>query len=110
MKRKKNLKSHTRIVFICETEQDRSEGLVREEAGSPVHASPSFVLGCQGLSADLFRFVVVLLWGFWIRLHVSTVEAEKRERDRERTMRCVLLKQVSIGRALSNRLICRNSQ
>lgn len=34
----------------------------------------SFVLGCKGFPADLFGFVVILLWGFWVGLHVSAVE------------------------------------
>lgn len=33
-----------------------------------------FILGCQGLAADLLGFVVVLLWGLRVGLHVSSIE------------------------------------
>ena len=53
---------------------------MRAVTGSPVQADPLFILGCQGFPADLFRFVIIFLRRFWVCLHVSAVEAEKREK------------------------------
>lgn len=68
----------------------RTEARMSEVTASPAHANPLFVLGRQGLPADLFRFVIIFLRRFWICLHVSAVETEKREGE---TMRCTLLTQ-----------------
>ena len=54
--------------------------MMRAVTGSPVQADPLFILGCQGFPADLFRFVIIFLRRFWVCLHVSAVEAEKREK------------------------------
>ena len=66
-------------VFICGIEQERTEVIMRKVTRSPAHANPLFVLGCQGLPADLFRFVIIFLRWFRVCLHVSAVETEKRE-------------------------------
>ena len=54
--------------------------MMRAVTGSPVQADPLFILGCQGFPADLFRFVIIFLRRFWVCLHVSAVEAEKKEK------------------------------
>ena len=54
--------------------------MMREVTGSPAQADPLFIFGCQGFPADLFRFVIIFLRWFWVCLHVSAVEAEKREK------------------------------
>ena len=54
--------------------------MMREVTGSPAQADPLFIFGCQGFPADLFRFVIIFLQWFWVCLHVSAVEAEKREK------------------------------
>lgn len=77
--RKRKNKTHTHTVFVCEIEKETTEVIRREAIRSPAHANPLFVLGCQGFPADLFRFVIIFLRRFWVCLHVSAVEAEKRE-------------------------------
>lgn len=69
---------------------------MREATRSSAHANPLFVLGCQGFPADLFRFVIIFLRRFWVCLHVSAVEAAKREGE---TVRSTLLTQdqLSLG-------------
>lgn len=42
--------------------------------GQPMPTPSLSVLGCQGLPADLLRFVIILLWWFWVGLHVSAIE------------------------------------
>ena len=54
--------------------------MMGEVTGSAAQADPLFILGCQGFPADLFRFVIIFLWRLWVCLHVSAVEAEKREK------------------------------
>ena len=54
--------------------------MMREVTRSPAQADPLFIFGCQGFPADLFRFVIIFLRWFWVCLHVSAVEAEKREK------------------------------
>lgn len=48
--------------------------------GQPMPTPSLSVLGCQGLPADLLRFVIILLWWFWVGLHVSAIEAAKTEK------------------------------
>lgn len=37
-------------------------------------AGDLFVLGCQRLTTDLLRLVIVLLWRFRVCLHVSAIK------------------------------------
>lgn len=85
MKRKKN-KSHIHIVLICETEREDRGVHESGRKSCPCHAL--FVLGGQGFPADLFRLVIILPGRFWVCLHVSAVEAGKKE---EKTMNPLLL-------------------
>lgn len=59
--------------------------IMRKATRSPAQANPLFVLGCQWFPADLFRFVIIFLWRFWVCLHVSAVQAAKREGERVRS-------------------------
>lgn len=42
----------------------------------------SLVFGSQWFAANLLTFVVVLLWWFWVGLHVSAVETGEREQEK----------------------------
>ena len=75
--------------------------------GSPAQADPLFILGCQGFPANLFRFVIIFLRRFWVCLHVSAVEAEKREKGKCE-IHLVNTRYTSAGRVFINRLISRH--
>lgn len=82
---------------------------MREVAGSAAQADPLFILGCQGFPADLFRFVIIFLWRFWVCLHVSAVEAEKREKG-NCEIHLVNTRYASTGRVFINRFISRHTE
>ena len=80
-----------------------------EVTGSAAQADPLFILGCQGFPADLFRFVIIFLWRFWVCLHVSAVEAEKREKG-NCEIHLVNTRYTSTGRVFINRFISRHAE
>lgn len=40
----------------------------------PSSVFSSLVLGGQGFAADLLTLIIILLWRFWVGLHVSAIE------------------------------------